>query len=208
MWRRLEPEPGTLIAQDDIEVFALHRSPRAWCRLTIIRQIVRAGVRGQATDRGLVWVVREALERIHETARHVDTAGYAVAPRSPNAWRGAHLPDDPKTILLWSRNVGLAVSTLKQRCQAAGVTAKTTLDLVRLLRIVLCHAGEAWDLQRRLDIVDRRTADVLVKRAGFAHDEEIPSLESFLERQRLVPESQFVETLRRRMLSSRRSRTS
>ena len=115
--------------------------------------------------------------------------------------RGAYLADDPKTILVWCRASAVAHSTLKKRCEAVDVTPKDSLDFTRLLRVVIRHACEPWDLLSWLDIVDGRTERSLRERAGFRLDcSNVPGLESFLSTQRLIVRSELVEAIRSKIL--------
>ena len=78
-------------------------------------------------------------------------------------------PEDLRTLTLWGRYVGLSSSTVKSWCAAAGEKPKHTLDLVRLLRAKhQLERNQTLTLLEVLDIVDRRTAARLLRRAGFA----------------------------------------
>jgi hypothetical protein len=81
---------------------------------------------------------------------------------------GASLEEDPKTILAWCKGIAMSHATLQKRCDAVGVTPKASHDFMRLLHVVLHHGGEAWNLQRWLNIVDDRTTCALRQRAGSA----------------------------------------
>ena len=50
--------------------------------------------------------------------------------------RGLSTPDDPRTLEEWASVAHVSRSTLENRCHAAGVLAKPTLDLLRLIRVV------------------------------------------------------------------------
>ena len=126
--------------------------------------------------------------------------GYAARRWAGPVVRAVHLTDDPKTIRAWCHGVGHARGTLKGWCRAAKVTAKESLDLVRLLRLVIRHGGEPWDLQRRLDIIDERTAEALIRRAGFASDACVPDVETFLSQQQLIVLPELVDALRERLV--------
>jgi hypothetical protein len=84
------------------------------------------------------------------------------------------------------------------------VLAKASLDFVRTLRVVIRHPGGRWELQRQLDIVDARTAEALLERAGFGDQiVEIPTVELFLSKQRLIRQSELVDAVRSRVTRSR-----
>jgi DNA-binding response OmpR family regulator len=148
----------------------------------------------------LLAVVDEAL-RLQEggvAAAGAARIGYAAQRWADLVFRAARVSDDPKTVLAWCRRVGLARSTLKGWCKAADVTPKASVAFVRLLHLVLHHSGERWNLQRRLDIIDRRTAEDLIRRAGFAPDSPIPDPESFLSQQRLIVSEELINAIRER----------
>jgi DNA-binding response OmpR family regulator len=126
--------------------------------------------------------------------------GYAARRWAGLVIRAAYVSGDLRTILTWCRSVGLARSTLKNWCRAAGVTPKDSLDLVRLLHVVMHHSGEPWDLRGWLDIVDERTVQSLMRRAGFRQTQyAVPDLESFLAEQRLIISPGLVDALRERL---------
>ena len=114
--------------------------------------------------------------------------------------RGVYLTDDPKTVRLWCRAVGVARGTLQKRCDAVGVTPKNSLDFVRLLRVMIQHTGQPWDLQSWLDIADDRTVGALLQRAGLGTDRPlVPDLERFLSHQQLIHSSDLIARLRSRL---------
>lgn len=149
----------------------------------------------------LLTVVEEA-RRLQASAADVarpSQVGYAARRWADLIVRAAYLSGDSKTVVAWCRSIGLARSTFKGWCKAAGVTPKPSIGLVRLLHIVIHHPGEPWDLQDRLDIIDERTADALIDRAGFSPDSPVPDLEVFLSQQRLIASSELVDALRERL---------
>ena len=149
----------------------------------------------------LVTVVEEAL-RVHPLIDVSEAAGVRYATRrwADIVARGVHLPEDPRTIGDWCRGAAIAQSTLKKRCEAVRVTPKDSLDLVRLTRIVVHHAGTSWDLQERLNILDDRTVRALMKRSGVAGYSLVPHLESFLSQQRLIVQPAMIAELRSRLV--------
>jgi len=152
----------------------------------------------------LVRVVDDALRNGPDstTVNVKPVSGYAERRWADLVVRGIYLPEDPKTIRTWGRNIGLALGTLKKRCEAAGIGAKTSLDTVRLLRIVIRCEGSAWDIQGRLDILDERTARALLQRGITAGTDIVPSVETFLSAQRLIRRPELVTALRERLLRS------
>jgi DNA-binding response OmpR family regulator len=135
----------------------------AWGTPELIIEAKRAGATSYAekplVGNDLVTLVEEALRR-HAESKPVDLdpIGHAARRWADLVIRGAYLADDPKTTLLWCRGVAVSHSTLQKRCNAVRVKRKASLDLVRLIRVVIHHASDSWDLPRWLDIVDDRTA--------------------------------------------------
>jgi hypothetical protein len=83
-------------------------------------------------------------------------------------------PEDLRTLTQWGRYVGLSGSTVKSWCAAAGERPKHALDLMRLLRAKhQLERNQSLTLLEVLDIVDRRTAARLLRRAGFADEHEL-----------------------------------
>jgi hypothetical protein len=118
----------------------------------------------------------------------------------PLVINGVLLDEDSKTVLLWSRGIAVTRGTLQNRCIAVHVTPKDSLDLVRLLRVVIHHAGEPWNLQHWLNVIDDRTARALIARAGVFSDSScVPDLELFLSHQRLIVRSELVEAILARL---------
>lgn len=151
----------------------------------------------------VVAVVDNAV-RVPPPLRHAaapNLVGYAARRWADLIARGALLPDDPSTVLQWCRGVAVARSTLQHRCDAVNVRPKDSLDLVRLLRIVIHHAGEAWDLQSWLSTVDDRTARALMERAGLRSPSPyVPAnVELFLSHQRRIARPDLIEALRVRL---------
>lgn len=182
----------------------------AWATPELMVEATRAGAAVCADKpligEGLIRVVDEALRQPPGVVRtaEADGIGYGARRWADLVVGGIGLADDPKTIQTWSRGVAIARGTLKKRCQAVRVTPKESLDLVRLLRIVTRHPDEPWDLQRRLDILDDRTAEALLRRAGFSRDRlRVPPIESFLSRQRLIVAMELIEAIRERLVRHR-----
>jgi hypothetical protein len=74
---------------------------------------------------------------------------------------------DVPTVSAWSREVGMSETQLRLRCRLAGVTAKTSLDLVRVLRAVICREARGGALNDYLDVGDTRTLRRLFIRVGL-----------------------------------------
>lgn len=153
----------------------------------------------------LVAVVDDAI-RLHESGETEcrNPVGYAVRRWTDLIAHGVFLPDDPSTVSEWCRGVAIARSTLQHRCGDVHVTPKASLDLLRLLRVVVHHEGEPWDLHGWLNTVDARTIRSLIERTGLPSDWRlVPDAESFLSHQRLIVESELIEPLRVRFIRVR-----
>jgi DNA-binding response OmpR family regulator len=149
----------------------------------------------------LVTVVDEArrLQASTGSVAPPNHVGYAARRWADLIIRAAYVPGDSKTVAAWCRKIGLAPSTFKGWCKAAGVKPKPSIALVRLLQIVVHYRGEHWDLQRRLDIIDERTANALITGAGFSPGSVVPDSEAFLSQQRLITFPELIDALRERL---------
>jgi hypothetical protein len=112
---------------------------------------------------------------------------------------GVLLNKDPESVLLWSSGIRVTPSTVQNRCDAVHVTRKDSLNLVRLLRVVIHHPGEPWDLRDRLNIMDDRTVRTLLARAGSPDSSCVPALESFLSAQHLILRCELIDPLLTRL---------
>lgn len=205
--QRLLDVPGTSVIREIRE--SCRRTAivlvTAWATPELIVEAKRAG----ATSYAAKPLIGDELLSVVDEALRLQAAGDATrsipAEYASRRWadlvvRGVHLLDDPKTIPLWCHGIAVAHGTLKKRCNAVHVTAKDSLALVRLLRVVRDHQGEGWGLQQWLDILDDRTAHALLERAGFSAEwPTVPDPEAFLSHQRLVSSAELVNALRSRL---------
>lgn len=176
-----------------------------WGTPELIVEAKRAGATSYADKPliggDLVVVVDDALRlRAIQHAVTPNPVGYAVQRWADLIVHGVVLRDDPRTVALWCRGIAVTRATLQNRCNAAHVTPKDSLDLVRLLRVVIHHAGEPWNLQDWLNVVDDRTARALIARAGVSTDSScVPDLALFVSHQRLILRSELIEALLARL---------
>jgi hypothetical protein len=115
---------------------------------------------------------------------------------------------DPKTRADWARLAHVSRGTLENRCRAAGLSAKASLALLRVLRAVI-QAERAGCRPEDLLDADPRTLERIRTRAGLAHDgspssHRVGALE-FLERQRFVVDRLALVVLRRALCGPRPS---
>lgn len=118
---------------------------------------------------------------------------------------GTHSPGDPRTLTAWGQHVGASRGTLRMWCKAAGVSARSCLDFLRILRAVTVAGDQAWDLRSILDVVDGRSLLNLLGR-GEVRDlcrGNAPTVEDFLLRQRFLLDQQLLQAVRRRLDADR-----
>lgn len=127
-------------------------------------------------------------------------AGLRLLPRSPEqAWaelvaRSVLSPDDPRTLEIWCRAVGVSRTILEERHAEAGIKAYDAKRLMRLLWAI--RTAQAYGA-RPIDMLkaDARTAGQILGR--FATTSAIP-LETVLESQTFVTKPAAVAALARR----------
>ncbi len=91
----------------------------------------------------------------------------------------------------------------------AGVSAKHSLNLARLLRAILRRESHGYPPQESLDIVDRRTLAALLRAGGVDSGDPMAlprDLDEFLRTQSLVSNKWALRELGRRMNSEGRRR--
>jgi hypothetical protein len=110
--------------------------------------------------------------------------------------RVVEAPDDPRTLASWARLINVSHSTLKECCAMAGVGAKASLDLARLLRVLVQSQGLAWEPENLLDISERRTLKRLLEKGGLPFEGRVSlPVDAFLVRQSFVRKPACLETL-------------
>jgi CheY-like chemotaxis protein len=96
--------------------------------------------------------------------------------------------DDPKTLLSWSKYLGVSRSMLCESCALMHVSARAARDFARMLRAI-CRSGEKWEPETLLESADGRTLKKLLAAAGFrASVGRTLTVPEFLERQTYIPE--------------------
>jgi hypothetical protein len=147
---------------------------------------------------------RRSDEFLDSTSLHEPVRGGHATER----WAGLIIaivrsPADPATLRDWGRISGASRGSIRAWCHAARVPPKASLDFGRLLRAIVRAAGQPWDLQELLDVVDERTVKSLLARAGLSGVQpqgHPPTLAEFLERQRLIQRSVSVQAVRELLL--------
>lgn len=80
-------------------------------------------------------------------------------------------PDDTSTVRAWAEQVGISEQVLRGRCFAAGVMAKSALDLGRILRLALIEPTLRTRPEEFLGSRDARTLRALLERAGISEEQ-------------------------------------
>jgi hypothetical protein len=115
-------------------------------------------------------------------------------------------PADPRTLMLWGQCVGVSRGALRVWCASAGVSARSCLDFLRILRAVIRAQGGAWDLFSTLDVVDPRSLTRLLARGGvreLARTATPPSIAAFLASQRFLPSRSIVQAVARHLSAAK-----
>jgi hypothetical protein len=111
-------------------------------------------------------------------------------------------PADPRTLAAWGQRVGVSRGALRVWCTAAHVSARSSLDFLRILRAVIQAQNGAWDLFGVLDIVDERSLARLLHRGGIGRileRAEPPSVDEFLKLQRFVKSVDLIQAVSHRL---------
>jgi ActR/RegA family two-component response regulator len=97
---------------------------------------------------------------------------------------------DPRTLEQWAAIAAVSGPTLRNRCHAAGVSAKASLDFARLLRAVY-HAGQTGHRIDSFLDADPRTLARLCAAAGFdgSLGHTAASARDYVDRQRLISDA-------------------
>ena len=94
---------------------------------------------------------------------------------------------DPETLADWALLINMGVGTLREACRAAGVSAKKSLDLARVLRAVVRLQGRPWGPEAVLNCHDPRTLRALLSRTGYTNGGDSLTPDEFLDRQIVLP---------------------
>jgi hypothetical protein len=86
-------------------------------------------------------------------------------------------------------------------CRAAHVSTKPSLDLGRLLRAIRLTGGVIDELQGVMDVVDPRTVERILCRAGIRPSDDVGALHGprLLAAQRLVTNASALQALAQRL---------
>ena len=89
-----------------------------------------------------------------------------AVPHAVRRWVGIVVPvidspKDPKTIADWASWVGVSQGALRGWCRTAGLRARRSLALARMLRVVVRYPDESPE--NLLDFADKRSIDNFLK---------------------------------------------
>lgn len=105
----------------------------------------------------------------------------------------------------WADAARMSQRTLRNRCIAAGVRAKPSLDLARMLWAILraetLRVPSIWDLMSEAGDTDPRTMVRLLRGAGLNRRDGVPRVQEFLCQQTFVAPGPSLRSLQR-VLSS------
>ena len=114
-------------------------------------------------------------------------------------------PGDPRTLAAWGQQVGVSRGALRVWCKAAGVSARSSLDFLRVLRAVVLSGHQTWDLLSILDIVDQRSLLKLLERGGVPElcRKKPPTVSEFILRQHFLDNDQVLQAVTHRLHAGR-----
>lgn len=95
--------------------------------------------------------------------------------------------DDPKTVDIWAKAVGVSRSVLSECCRLIHVATHDARDFARVMRAI-CRCGDHWQPEAVLNLADSRTLKKLLAGAGLEQRaSRTPTMPEFLDRQRWIP---------------------
>ena len=112
-------------------------------------------------------------------------------------------PSDPRTLTAWGLRVGVSRGALRVWCATAGVSARSCLDFLRILRAVILSESHGWNLLSMLDVVDQRSLVQLLERGGIRELCELkrPTVGEFMIAQRFLANQQVLQAITLRLKS-------
>jgi hypothetical protein len=115
-----------------------------------------------------------------------------------------HSPTDPRTLSAWGQAVGASRGSLRAWCKAAGVSARSALDFLRILRAVVLSKKQEWNLFNILDVVDQRSLYQLLDRGGIRDlcRYEPPTVDQFILNQRFLGDEHVLKAIARQVVTA------
>ena len=132
----------------------------------------------------------EATEEAPAVSHSAERVAHAIVLATGSA-------TDVRTLNAWGQRVGVSRGALRVWCQAAGVSARSCLDFMRVLRAVVVADAGSWDLLSILDVVDKRTLTQLLDRGNVRElcGASRPSVQEFLKRQEYIRDERIVDAV-------------
>lgn len=159
------------------------------------------------TEGELVQTVRAALSVPYARGDWPELPLCHAAARWADAIvKAVDAPQDPRTLRLWGRSIGVSPGSLRNWCRMAGLSPKRSLSLARMIRAVTWGPVAARSPEHLLDVTDRRTLAQLMKLGDPKADGRrgVPrSVEEFFDRQQWITSPAALDELRRAMSSRR-----
>lgn len=109
---------------------------------------------------------------------------------------GLRSPGDLRTLAEWGRFVGVSVGGLRNWCRTAGLPARRSLLLMRVLRAIVMDRRPGGRPEELLNVVDRRTLDKLLLASGGTKDALPSSIDDCLARQTIIHQPRALDVLR------------
>lgn len=96
---------------------------------------------------------------------------HAAERLAPDVLHIIRANEDTSTVRAWAERLDVSEQVLRGRCFAAGVMAKSALDLGRLLRLALIEPAHRARPEEYLGSRDTRTLRALLDRAGVSEEQ-------------------------------------
>jgi hypothetical protein len=103
---------------------------------------------------------------------------------------------DVPTIGQWARVVGLSSASLRAACRLAGLPARESLLLARMVRAVHESRHAEWDAAERLAVMDPRTLDRMLTAARLPRRAAGVTLDHLLQHQTFIDGAAAISALR------------
>ena len=122
-------------------------------------------------------------------------------PDAATRWAGAvvgllRARADVRTTGQWARAMHVSGSTLRVWCRHAGMSARESLLIARLLRAVFHSQSTAWRAATHLRVTDGRTLERMLRAGGLPPEAPRVTVSELLARQSIVRDPDLVTALR------------
>ena len=151
----------------------------------------------------------DLLQAVHAALNHTDRAGvpasHAAARWADAMVRVVEAREDPRTLRLWGRHIGVSPGSLRNWCRMAGLSPKRSLSMARMIRAVV-WAPSADRPENLFDVTDRRTLAHLMRLGdtGAPSPPRLPrTLTELFSRQQWIANPVALEELKRALATRR-----